>query len=215
MPARLPIAESLCQSPGQGDVCVMFDVSVNYRYHVRFRLNRCATGRTVNEPPNTRGPNVPPNSVPPNSVPPSAVPPSAVPSSSGKRVILFVLRSCLTGVVCLGLVVVHARDIAGNILRPFHTLPSTTERVPSLGALADELLDAFGYLESAVITFRDAYFAAQATGSDTRVHFVQTLAEHGMAQKEASIWFTILQSSIADSGNTSLGVRYRPSLESE
>ena len=86
--------------------------------------------------------------------------------------------------------------------------------MPSLGALADELLDSFGYLEPTVVAFRDAYFAAgQATGSDARVEFVQTMAEHGMAQKEASIWFTILQGSIGEI--TALNYRYRPFLQVE
>ena len=196
MPAHLPIAESLCQSPS-GDACVTFDVGIDYHDFACFRLNPRIIGRAVDGPESPREPNVP-------QAP-----------SSGKRLVIIFISLFSDSVARLGLVVVHARDIRGNILRSFDALPSTTERVPSLGALADELLDAFGYLESAVITFRDAYFAAQVTGSDPRVHFVQTLAEHGMAQKEASIWFTILQSSIADSGNTSLGIRYRPSLESK
>ena len=109
---------------------------------------------------------------------------------------------------------VRARDIQGNILGSFHALPSATERVPSLGALADELLDSFGYLESTVVAFRDAYFAAgRATGSDARIEFVQTMAEHGMAQKEASVWFTILQGSIGE--NTGINYRYRPFLQVE
>lgn len=89
------------------------------------------------------------------------------------------------------------------------SLPSLTETVPIFGTFADELLDSFGFLQSTMVALHSAYIESHESSSDPRIHFVQSMAENGMAQKEASAIFTMIQ----NGGGVKLRYRHRPSLE--
>lgn len=102
------------------------------------------------------------------------------------------------------------RDIRGNVLHSLQSLPSSTERVPSLGQLADELLDSFGFLQSTIFALHNAYIESHVAELDARLSFVQSMAEYGMAQKEATFLYTVFQSA---GELKALEYRYRPSLE--
>lgn len=123
----------------------------------------------------------------------------------------FTLTHLLTELF-LELVVVCVRDIRGNVIRTLLSLPLTMERVPSLGKLADDFLDSFGFLQSTILALEHAYIESHVVELDAYLHFVQCMAEYGIAQREASVLYTLFQSA---GPLEELKYRYRPSLEAQ
>ena len=89
-------------------------------------------------------------------------------------------------------VLYRSRDIEGNPLRSFRRPHRTTALVPSLGWIADQILDGLGYPSSAIPLLHMAYINARRS-RDQRRFFVHVMANRGMSLMEAAMFWELIE----------------------
>lgn len=93
----------------------------------------------------------------------------------------------------------NVRGTNGEIIYVHRTCPTRWVVVPSLGQLADRLLDAMGYSQNTVLELHSAYIDAREFDDDDRgTYFVSAMGNYGMAHLEASFFYEMIELTLGD-----------------
>ena len=99
----------------------------------------------------------------------------------------------------------HARGINGRVLYSLKDIPSDVTTVPSLGRVADLVLDAMGYPTSTVSLLHNTFIQAHQVEDDPCQLFIAEMVRGGMSVLEATMFYGIIEIS---SGETTKRVRF-------
>ena len=89
-------------------------------------------------------------------------------------------------------VLYRSRDIEANSIRSFRRPHRATAIVPSLGSVADQILDGLGYPSSAIPLLHMAYINALRSRGQ-RSMFVHVMANRGMSLMEAAMFWNLIE----------------------
>lgn len=91
----------------------------------------------------------------------------------------------------------HSCDIWGFIIKSYTGCPLPQVTVPSLGNLADRLVDALGYTPSTIVCLHKTYLDATPLKNPVR-YFMNQMVQYEMPRLEASLWWEIVDVTLSD-----------------
>ena len=89
-------------------------------------------------------------------------------------------------------VLFRSRNIDGQVLRSFNTHSGSTALVPSLGPVADAVVDGLGFPTPTISLLHTVYINAHRSINKRRKWFLKAMANHGMSLMEAAMFWSII-----------------------
>lgn len=94
----------------------------------------------------------------------------------------------------------HVRDIQGYVIRSYTSCPLRTVSVPSLGVVADRIIDALGYETSTLLCIYTTCVEAAQLKTPLR-YFTNQMVAYGMPRREASLWWDVIDRDVVQGQN--------------
>lgn len=88
---------------------------------------------------------------------------------------------------------VRSRELNGQILQSFNAHLGNTALVPSLGRVADHVVDGLGFPTPAVSLLHVVYINARRSPGRGRRWFIKVMANRGMSLMEAAMFWNIVE----------------------